>query len=161
MNIEKEKVVSINYTLRNDEGEILDSSEGREPLLYIQGIGNLIPGLEAVLEGKTTGDTIKATIAPADAYGEFNKALISQVPRSQFQGVDNVEVGMQFQAHSEQGDQVVTITNIENDIVTVDGNHPLAGVTLHFDVNVVAVREATKEELEHGHVHGSDGHHHH
>jgi FKBP-type peptidyl-prolyl cis-trans isomerase SlyD len=161
MNIGKEKVVSIHYSLRNDEGETLDSSEGGEPLTYIQGMGNLIPGLEAALEGKTAGDSIKASIPPAEAYGEFSQALISQVPRSQFSGVDDLQAGMQFHAPGADGHHLVTITKVENDMVTVDGNHPLAGMTLHFDVTVVDIREATKDELEHGHVHGPGGHHHH
>lgn len=160
MKIDNQKVVSINYTLRNDQGEILDTSDGREPLAYIHGAGNIIPGLESQLLGKSAGDTLKVTVAPADGYGEYDLAQVVQVSRSQFEGVSDLKVGMQFTASSPEGHQVVTITNINNDTVTVDGNHPLAGKTLHFDVSVVDVRDATADELNHGHVHGPGGHHH-
>lgn len=158
MKIEDKKVVSIHYTLTGDDGTILDSSDGRDPLSYIHGMGNIIPGLEAQLLGKSTGDTFKASIAPEDGYGEFDTAQIIQVSRSQFEGVKDLAVGMQFTASGPDGNQMVTITKVENDIVTVDGNHPLAGQTLHFDVNVVDVREATADEMSHGHVHGPGGH---
>ncbi|MFA6541238.1 MAG: peptidylprolyl isomerase [Bacteroidota bacterium] len=160
MKIQQHSVVSINYTLRDDAGNILDSSDGREPLAYIHGMGNIIPGLEASLENKTAGESIQVTVAPAEAYGEFDAGQIAAVPRSQFSGIADLEVGMQFTASGPQGDQMVTITKIEGDTVTVDGNHPLAGMTLHFDVSIVNVRIATAEELEHGHVHGAGGHHH-
>ena len=142
MNIAHEKVVSINYTLKDDDGNTLDSSNGGEPLTYIQGMGNIIPGLEAALVGKAKGDTLNVSIPPPEAYGEFDEALILRVPREQFTGVENLQIGMQFSAHSPNGDQVVTVTKIEEEMVTVDGNHPLAGKTLHFDVAVVDVREA-------------------
>jgi len=160
MKIENQKVVSIHYTLTDDDGAILDSSDGRDPLAYIHGMGNIIPGLESQLIGKSSGDSFKATIAPADAYGELDASQVIQVSRSQFEGVQDLAVGMQFTASGPQGHQMVTITKIENDLVTVDGNHPLAGKTLHFDVRVVDVREATADELSHGHVHGPGGHHH-
>ncbi|MEW5797496.1 MAG: peptidylprolyl isomerase [Bacteroidota bacterium] len=160
MKIENEKVVSINYTLRNDQGEILDSSDGREPLAYIHGMGNIIPGLESQLNGKSAGDSLKVSVAPIDGYGEYDLAQVVQVSRSQFEGVPELKVGMQFTASSPEGNQIVTITNINDDTVTVDGNHPLAGKTLHFDVTVVDVRNASPDELSHGHVHGPDGHHH-
>lgn len=160
MKIEKDKVVSIEYTLRDDSGNILDSSEGREPLAYLHGNGNLIPGLEAQLEGKSANDALKVVVAPADGYGELDAAQIVNVPKSQFTGVADLAVGMQFTASGPEGQQVVTVTKIENDTVTVDGNHPLAGQTLNFDVKVIEVREATAEELSHGHVHGAGGHHH-
>lgn len=160
MKIENEKVVSINYTLKDDSGTILDSSEGREPLAYIHGMGNIIPGLESQLTGKSVGDSLKVSVAPADGYGEFDLAQVVQVSRSQFEGVPELKVGMQFTASSQEGHQVVTITNIENDTVTVDGNHPLAGKTLHFDVTVMDIRNASADELSHGHVHGPGGHHH-
>lgn len=160
MKIAHQKVVSIHYTLTDDGGTILDSSDGREPLSYIHGMGNIIPGLEAQLIGKSSGDTLKATVAPADAYGEVDAQQVIQVSRSQFEGVQDLAVGMQFTASGPQGHQMVTIVKIENDLVTVDGNHPLAGKTLHFDVRVVDVRDATADELSHGHVHGPGGHHH-
>ncbi len=160
MKIENQKVVSINYTLRNDQGEVLDTSDGREPLAYIHGMGNIIPGLESHLNGKSAGDSLKVSVAPVDGYGEYDLAQVVRVSRSQFEGVPELKIGMQFTASSPDGHQVVTITNIDNDSVTVDGNHPLAGKTLHFDVTVVDVRNASADELSHGHVHGTGGHHH-
>ncbi len=160
MKIAKDKVVSIEYTLRDNDGNVLDTSEGREPLAYLHGNGNLIPGLEAQLEGKGADEALKVVVAPADGYGEFDAAQIVNVPKSQFAGVAELAVGMQFTASGPEGQQVVTVTKIENDTVTVDGNHPLAGQTLNFDVKIVSVREATADELSHGHVHGAGGHHH-
>jgi FKBP-type peptidyl-prolyl cis-trans isomerase SlyD len=159
MQIGKEKVVSIHYTLRDNSGNILDSSEGRDPLNYIQGIGNLIPGMEEGLEGKGKGDKVDIKVSPEKGYGVRNDQLIQKVPRSAF-GDQEVRQGMQFQAGSNQGSQVVTVTEVNLDSITVDGNHPLAGVELNFAVEVLEVREATKEELDHGHVHGPGGHHH-
>lgn len=154
MKVEKNKVVSINYTLTDDSGEVLDSSEGGEPLAYLHGQGNLIPGLETELEGKSEGDTFRTAIDPADGYGEYNDALIAEVPRDRFTGVDEINVGMEFQAQtSDGGSQIVRVTEVSDEAVKVDANHPLAGQTLHFDVTVAGVRDATEEELEHGHVH--------
>ncbi len=154
MKVEKDKVVSINYTLKNDDGEVLDSSEGREPLAYLHGQGNLIPGLETELEGRTEGDTFHAEIEPTDAYGEYNDALIADVPKDRFTGVEDINVGMEFQAQtSDGGSQIVRVTEVNDDSVKVDANHPLAGEKLHFDVTVAGVREATEEEIDHGHVH--------
>ena len=155
MKISKDVVVSIEYTLRDDNGNVLDSSEGGEPLAYLHGNGSLIPGLEAQLEGKAANDALKVVVAPADGYGEFDAAQIVSVPKSQFAGVTDLSVGMQFTASGPEGQQVVTVTKIENDMITVDGNHPLAGQTLTFDVKIINVREATEEELSHGHVHGA------
>ncbi len=160
MKISKDVVVSIEYTLRDDNGNVLDSSEGGEPLAYLHGNGNLIPGLEAQLEGKAANDTLKVVVAPADGYGELDAAQIVSVPKSQFAGVTDLAVGMQFTASGPEGQHVVTVTKIEDDTITVDGNHPLAGQTLTFDVKIIDVREATEEELSHGHVHGAGGHHH-
>lgn len=160
MKISQNKVASIEYTLTDDSGEVLDTSVGGEPLAYIQGMGNIIPGLEAALEGKEVGDSLKVTVAPEDGYGEQNDALVQQVPREMFQGVDEIEIGMQFHAQTAQGLTVITVTEVIEDLITVDGNHPLAGKTLNFDVKVVDVRDATEEELEHGHAHGAGGHHH-
>lgn len=142
MQIAENAEVSIHYTLTNDAGETIDSSEGKEPLTYVHGSGQIIPGLESALEGKTEGDKLQATIEPADAYGERQEELIQPVPREAFEGVDEIEPGMQFQAQSEQGVQLVTVTSVDETIVTVDANHPLAGETLHFDVEVVGVKEA-------------------
>jgi len=158
--IGKNAVVGINYTLTNDVGEVMDTSEGRGPLVYLHGANNLIPGLEKELEGKTTGATFKATIAAADAYGESNPDMIQTLSREMFRGVDNIEVGMGFTAQGPQGQQHIVVTAVDGDQVTVDGNHPMAGKTLHFAVEVVSVRDATAEEVAHGHVHDGDDHHH-
>jgi len=147
-------VVSIHYTLTNKAGEQLDSSIGAEPLTYLHGAGNIIPGLENALADKTVGDKLTVTIEPEDAYGERNEEHIQTVPREMFQGIDNIEVGMQFQADSSNGPAVVTITGVEGDNVTVDGNHPLAGEQLTFDVEITEIRSATETEMEHGHIHG-------
>jgi len=161
MLVAQHKVVTIDYTLRDPEGAIIDTSKDNGPLAYIHGMGNLISGLEAALEGKTAGDSLNAVISPADGYGEWDGEKIEEVDRSNFKGIDDLQVGMQFTAGNDDGEYVVTVTKIEGDTVTIDGNHPLAGVTLNFDVKIVGVRDATKEEMEHGHVHGPDGHHHH
>lgn len=160
MQISDNVVALIEYTLTNNQGEVLDSSVGGEPLGYIHGAGNIIPGLERALVGKKAGDTLKVTVAPADGYGEKNEAMLQEVPREMFQGVDQIEVGMQFHAQTDHGMQVITVAKVTADTITVDGNHPLAGETLNFDVKVIEVRAATEEELEHGHVHGNGGHHH-
>lgn len=160
MNIAQNAVVSIHYTLTNDAGETLDSSSGGEPLAYLHGNGNLIPGLESALEGKKAGDKLSVRVAPGDAYGEVDKSLVQRIPRRSLKGIPDIRVGMQLQAQSERGPRTITITQIVGDMVTVDGNHPLAGQNLNFDVEVTGVREATEEELAHGHVHGPGGHDH-
>lgn len=160
MQIAKDKVVYIDYTLTNDAGEVLDSSEGHEPLAYLHGAQNIIPGLERELAGHSKGDSLQVSIEPADGYGEYNKELTQVVPSSMFEGVDQIEVGMQFQAETPAGVQIIRIAAVDGDNITIDGNHPLAGERLHFDVTVADVRDATAEELEHGHVHGPGGHHH-
>ncbi|QIT54720.1 peptidylprolyl isomerase [Aquisalimonas sp. 2447] len=153
MQIAKDKVVAIDYTLKDDDGSVLDTSEGKEPLAYLHGSGNIIPGLEKALEGKAQGDEVNVQVPPEEAYGERRDDLQQVVPRSLFQGVDELQVGMQFQAQSEGGEQIVTIAGIDGDDITVDANHPMAGVPLNFEVKVVEVREATDEEKEHGHAH--------
>lgn len=153
MKIEKNKVVSIDYTLKGDDGKVIDTSDGRDPLAYIHGVGALIPGLESELEGKGIGDALSVSIPPEKGYGQFDENLVSDFDRSQFENVKDLAVGMQFQVQDEKGQHVFTVTKIDGDKVTMDGNHPLAGATLHFDVEVKEVREATTEELEHGHVH--------
>jgi FKBP-type peptidyl-prolyl cis-trans isomerase SlyD len=160
MQIAKNTAVQINYTLKNDAGEVLDSSEGAEPLAYLQGNGNLIPGLEKALEGKRAGDAVNVSIPPEEGYGVSDATLIQEVPRSAFEGIDQIEVGMQFHAESNHGPRTVTVTKVAADTVTVDGNHPLADQTLHFAVQIIEVRAASQEELSHGHVHGPGGHHH-
>ena len=156
MQITKNKVASIHYTLRDNEGTIIDSSEGRDPLHYLHGAGNLIPGMEEGLEGKAQGQKLNLKIEPEKGYGEKDENLVQKVPLSAF-GDQEVKPGMRFSTN--QGG-VVTVTDISPDSVTVDGNHPLAGVPLNFDVEIVEVRNATDEEISHGHVHGQGGHQH-
>ena len=160
MEISADRVVTIHYTLKDDSGTVLDSSAGGEPLAYIQGHGNLVAGLEKALEGKQHGNSLAVVVSPAEGYGERNEALIQRVPKRALQGSGDIKKGMQFQARTEDGMRLFTVTGVIGDMVTLDGNHPLADQTLHFDVEIVGVREATTEELEHGHVHGAGGHHH-
>lgn len=161
MTIKDNSAVSFHYTLTDDDGQQLDSSVGKEPLAYLHGAGNIIPGLENALTGKAVGDAMTVAVSAAEGYGEVQKELIQDVPRSSFQGIDEIEVGMQFEAQTGQGGAVpVTVTAVTDEMITVDGNHPLAGKNLNFDVTIEAIRDATEEELEHGHVHGPGGHHH-
>lgn len=160
MQIADKTVVSIHYTLTNADGETLDSSVGQDPLVYLHGSNNIIAGLEAALLGKTAGDTLQVSVEPGDGYGELRDELVQEVDRSAFQGVDEIDVGMQFMAQTPWGEQPVTVVKVQGDNITLDGNHPLAGQVLNFDVEVVEIREATAEELDHGHVHGPGGHHH-
>ena len=153
MEIANQKVVSIHYTLKNDDGEVLDTSEGQEPLNYLHGASNIIPGLENALTGKAMGDQLNVVVSPEEGYGEVIDELVQTVPRDSFQGVDAIEVGMRFQAETEGGPVSVVVTAVEDDVVVVDRNHPLAGQQLHFDVTVADVREASEEEISHGHVH--------
>jgi FKBP-type peptidyl-prolyl cis-trans isomerase SlyD len=159
--IAKDKAVSIHYTLTLDGGQVIDSSEGKDPLVYLHGHGNIIPGLEKELVGKGIGEKLSVTVVPEEGYGVHNPGLIQEVPREAFQGVDNLEVGMMFQAPGEGGHiQLIRITGIEGDKITVDGNHELAGKTLNFAVEISEIREASPEELTHGHAHGAGGHQH-
>lgn len=156
MEIADKKVVSIHYTLKNESGQVLDESAAGEPLSYLHGNGNIIPGLEQALAGKSQGDKLNVSVDPEQAYGARSEALIQDLPKEVFEGVDEVQEGMRFQAHSEQGTRIITVTRVEEDKITVDANHPLAGETLNFEVEIDSVREATAEEIEHGHVH-ADG----
>lgn len=160
MQIAHEKVVTIDYTLSDDDGNVIDTSHGGQPLAYLHGASNIIPGLEDALTGKQAGDELQVTVEPEDGYGEHDPDMCQVVPRNLFEGVDQLDIGMNFQTMTDAGPRLVTITNIEGDDITVDGNHPLAGVTLNFHVIVRDVRDASAEELDHGHVHGPDGHHH-
>ena len=160
MEISADRVVTIHYTLKDDAGSVLDSSAGGEPLAYLQGHGNLVVGLEKALEGKQEGSSVSVAVSPAEGYGTRNESLVQRVPKRSLQGAGNIKKGMQFQARTEDGMRIFTVTAVVGDMVTLDGNHPLADQTLHFDVDVVDVRDATSEELEHGHVHGVGGHHH-
>jgi FKBP-type peptidyl-prolyl cis-trans isomerase SlyD len=159
MQISYEKVVGIHYTLRDGKGEVLDSSVGHDPLYYLHGHGNIIPGLENQLEGKELGHKMIVVVAPEEGYGLRDEDAVQQVPIASFGGSE-VAPGMQFRAGNENGQYVVTVVEVTPEMVTVDGNHPLAGVELHFDVEITDIREATEEEIAHGHVHGPGGHHH-
>ena len=147
-------VVTMHYTLTDNEGNVLDSSRDAKPLSYLHGAGNIIPGLEKAMVGKVAGDTLKVKVEPPEAYGVVRDDLTQVVDKSMFEGVDSVEPGMAFQAQGPDGSsQRIVIKKVEEEKVTIDANHPLAGVTLNLDVEVVGVREATQEELSHGHVH--------
>ena len=159
MDVAKDRIVSINYTLTDDAGQEIDSSKGREPLAYLHGAGNIIPGLEASLEGKAIGDKISVAISPDRGYGERDDDLVQQVPRDRFPEGADISVGTQFQTMSPAGPQIVTVVGVTDEQVTVDANHPLAGMNLNFDVEVIEVREATAQEREHGHVHGPGSDH--
>ncbi len=160
MKISKGKVVSMHYALRDATGEILDSSEGQAPLDYLHGYGNIIAGLEKALENKAAGERFNAVIPPEEGYGVRRESLVKTVPLSNFKDPNAVEVGAQFLADTSQGQRLATVTRIDDRNATVDLNHPLADQTLNFDIDVVAVRDATDEELAHGHVHGAEGHGH-
>lgn len=151
MKVQENSVVTIHYVLRDDDGEVVDQSSG-EPLSYLHGQGNIIPGLEKALEGYETGQEVETTIAPDEGYGEYNDALVQNVGRDAFEGVDNLEVGMSFRAESDAGNMIVTIKDVGNEEVTVDGNHVLAGQNLNFTVTVSEVREATNDEIEQGDI---------
>lgn len=155
------KVATFHYTLTNDGGEVLDTSSGREPLAYLHGAGNIVPGLEQQLVGKQIGDRFEAKVTPEDGYG-VRDGQAQPVDRAAFPPSAKIEPGMMFQAQTPEGDMIpLWVDRVEADTVWVDENHPLAGVTLHFAVEVVAIREATEAEMEHGHPHGPDGHSHH
>jgi len=158
MQITDKAAVSFHYTLTNPSGEQLDSSIGEEPLLYLHGMGNIIPGLEAALAGKSAGDKFNVSIEPAQAYGEIDPEMVQLVSKRMFEDME-LEIGMQFHADVSHGSGIITVTEINGDDVTVDGNHPLAGETLIFDVEVIDVRPATADELAHGHVHGAGCNH--
>lgn len=153
MKIQDNCVVAIHYTLTNDAGDVIDTSEGRDPLRYLQGHGNIIPGLEEALLGRSAGDNVNVVVEPEDGYGPVQDSLIQAVPREAFDGVDTIEVGMQFQAQTSQGPIPVTVIAVDDSSVTLDGNHELAGVRLNFAVQIAEVRAASAEELDHGHVH--------
>ena len=158
MQISDNTAVSIHYTLTNSAGEKLDSSVGGEPLEYLHGAGNIIPGLEDALAGKEAGDKFKVTIDAENAYGEKQAEMIQVVPKSMFNDMP-VEPGMQFQAQVSHGPGIITVVEVNGDEVTIDGNHPLAGEDLTFDVEVMNVRQATEDEISHGHIHGEGDHH--
>ena len=154
-------VVSMHYKLTDNDGNVLDNSEGNDPLAYLHGSKNIIAGLESALVGKVEGDEVQVKVAPKEGYGVINPELIQTVPKESFQGVEKIEAGMGFEAEGPDGQiQRIVVKKVEGEDVTIDGNHPLAGMDLNFDVKIVEVREASKEEKEHGHVHGVGGHQH-
>jgi FKBP-type peptidyl-prolyl cis-trans isomerase SlyD len=160
MKVQKDAVVTIDYTLKNDDGEVLDSSKENGELSYLHGHQGIVEGLEEALEGKTEGEKVETTLDPEKAYGERDERLLFDVGRDRMPDDADLEVGMQFLAQGQDGSQrPVTVAAIGDDNVTLDGNHPLAGERLHFDVTINGVREASDEEIDHGHVH--DGSHHH
>ncbi|MCW8831112.1 MAG: peptidylprolyl isomerase [Gammaproteobacteria bacterium] len=157
MQIEKDKVATLHYTLKDNEGNILDrSSDGS--FVYLHGAMNIIPGLENALAGKSSGESINVKIAPEEAYGVRNDEHIQEVPKGMFEEGVDIQVGMQFHAQGPNGETLmVTVTEVKDEVVVIDGNHPLAGMELNFDVRVIDVRDASTEELEHGHVHSPEG----
>ena len=161
MAIKQNSVVTMHYELKDAAGEVLDSSKGQDPLVYLHGASNIIIGLEEQLEGKAVGDNIAAVVQPEKGYGVPVEALVQKVPTEAFgDEIEQIEIGMRFQAETEQGPVPVVVTGIEDGIVTVDGNHPLAGKELHFNCSIAEIREASAEEIEHGHAHGPGGHDH-
>jgi FKBP-type peptidyl-prolyl cis-trans isomerase SlyD len=160
MQIAQNTVAAFHYTLTDDEGQVIDSSEGRDPLTYLHGSGQIVPGLEKQMEGRKAGDRFTVDVAPEEGYGVHHAELMQEVPKSAFQGVEDIQPGMQFQGRGPQGEINVTVARVEGETVFIDGNHPLAGQTLHFAIEVTDVRDASAEELDHGHVHGAGGHHH-
>lgn len=160
MKISDGKAVKIDYTLRNDAGEVLDSSKGREPLAYLHGAGNIVPGLEIALTGKAVGDTLSVAVPPAQGYGERDEALVMSAEPSQFPDPRQAQVGARFRIQTDKGIYLATVTDVTEDAVMMDLNHPLAGETLHFDVEVMDVKDASEEEVAHGHVHAGHGHDH-
>ncbi len=160
MQIEDQKVVILHYTLTDNEGAVIDKSEDGS-FTYLHGSKNIILGLENALTGKTAGDEITVAVSPEEGYGIRDESMLQEVSRSMFEDDSQITIGMQFHAQGPGGEMlVVTVKEVNDDNVVVDGNHPLAGVELNFDVKIVEVRDALQEEVEHGHVHGPGGHHH-
>jgi FKBP-type peptidyl-prolyl cis-trans isomerase SlyD len=160
MAIAPDSVVTLHYTLKDDDGAVIDSSDSSEPLAYLHGHGNIVPGLEKELTGRNVGDKVSVRVSPEEGYGAYDKSLVQSVPRRALRGVKDVRTGMHLHAQTEQGPRTLTVTRVAGDMVTLDGNHPLAGKHLNFDIQIEDVRQATEEELSHGHVHGAHGHHH-
>jgi len=157
MTIQNDKVITINYVLKDDQGTLIDESQDGS-FCYLHGASNIIPGMENALTGRSQGDELNLVIEPVDAYGEYNPNLTQVVDRSMFDANDNIEAGMQFQAQDQEGHvMVITVAKVEGEEITIDGNHPLAGATLHYDIKVIDIRDATDEELSHGHVHQHGG----
>ena len=162
MQIGNQSVVSFHFTLKNDKGQVIESSVGQEPLVYLHGVGSIVPGLEEALTGRKVGEKLNVVLPPEKAYGMRDERLVQKIPKKEFTNVQDLKVGMQFQMETQNGGMIIlTVSGLEGDQVVVDGNPELAGQTLHFDIEVTEVREATKEEIAHGHAHGPGGHHHH
>ena len=161
MKIDNEKAVTINYKLTDNDGYVIDECNDNS-FVFLFGANNVIPGLEKALHGKSKGDELSVTVKPEDGYGERHENRLQTVPRDMFPDDAKIEAGVEFHAEGSEGEQITfMITSIEGEFVHIDGNHPLAGVDLNFDVSVMDVRDAQAEEIEHGHVHGPDGHQHH
>jgi len=157
MTVKKDKVVEMHYTIKNDAGEVIDTSKGQDPMPFLQGHANIVPGLEKAIEGMKKGDSCDVSVEAKEAYGEYHDEGVQKIPMAAMQDIPDLKVGMELQSQDEQGNQfIVMVREITDDTVTVDANHPLAGETLHFNVSIEGVRDATKEELEHGHVHSGD-----
>lgn len=160
MIVKKDAVVELCYTLTDKDGNVIDQAGKSDPMAYLHGYQNLLPKFEEQLEGKQQGDSVKFSLNPKDGYGEPRKELVIDVPRKDLEGLGDIQVGMQFQSETPQGPMIFEVKALNADTVTVDGNHPLAGIELHFEVEVQGIRDSTSEEREHGHVHGPGGHHH-
>jgi FKBP-type peptidyl-prolyl cis-trans isomerase SlyD len=161
MKVENQKVIGIEYTLKDSKGEILDSNAGQERLYFVQGLGNIVPGLEKAMLGKSLGDTFEVEVKAAEGYGMQDASLIRRVPRAKMKSLGDVKVGAMLQSRGPEGEQIFTVTEVTDTEVVLDGNHPMAGQDLFFTIRVDEIRDATKEELDHGHVHSEGDHHHH
>ncbi|WP_206483603.1 peptidylprolyl isomerase [Thalassotalea sp. G2M2-11] len=157
MKISANKVVKLHYAVSDSEDTLIDSSYDHQPLAIIHGTGYLIPGLENALTDHTAGDKFEVEVAADDAYGQRHDGFVQTVPKEMFAEIEGLEVGTQLRAATDQGEQTVIVIDVQDDEITVDGNHPLAGIDLKFDVEILEVRDATEEELAHGHVHGEGG----
>lgn len=159
MQVAAQKVISIEYTLKDDKGAVIDTSEGRKPLTYLHGTNALVPGLEQALEGKAVGDAIEVSLTPEQGYGQRDPRLIQNIPIRKLPN-GKAEVGMTLNVNTPEGPRLLVVNAVRGDYATVDANHPLAGMNLHFQVKIAEIREPTEEELQHGHVHGEGGHNH-
>jgi FKBP-type peptidyl-prolyl cis-trans isomerase SlyD len=157
MKIAKNNVVVMHYAVSDSEGTLIDSSYEDKPMEIIQGTGYLIPGLDDALIDHEAGDKFEVAVACEDAYGERHDDYVQTVPREVLAGVEDLSLGTQLRATTDDGEQTVIVIDVQDDVITVDGNHPLSGLDLSFDVEIIEVREATADELEHGHVHAEGG----
>lgn len=157
MKIEDKKIVTLKMKVVDQEGQVMEDTPDEEPFVYLHGAGGILPALETVLSDKSAGETVTITLKPEDSYGEHNDTLIQEMPASQFEGMDELQVGDEIGGETPNGIILLTVIAIDEETVTVDANHPFAGKTLKFDLTIVDVRDATKEELEHGHAHDAEG----